>query len=79
MTNTITLKNVPPELHKKLKERAASSGVSLQAQLLDELDAIAAFPTEEQMMRKADGRGLRALSGNKTGKKAATARDKGRK
>lgn len=39
------IRNVPPDLHRALKARAAETGVSLSRYLLEELEAIALRPT----------------------------------
>jgi plasmid stability protein len=41
----IQIRNVPPELHRKLKARAASTGMTLSDYLLSELRPIAELPT----------------------------------
>jgi len=52
----IQIRNVPEELHRKLKVRAAELGRSLSDYLLTEIQDIAALPTPEEFMRS-----LRAL------------------
>lgn len=47
---TIQIRNVPPELHRKLKARAAESGRSLSDYLLDELRAVAQRPTIKEWL-----------------------------
>jgi len=49
---TIQLRNVPPALHRELKRRAAISGLSLSAYLLQEFEAIAERPTLQEMMER---------------------------
>jgi plasmid stability protein len=44
----IQIRNVPPELHRKLKVRAAQQGMSLTDYLLAEIEDIAALPTPEE-------------------------------
>ncbi len=44
----IQIRNVPPELHRKLKVRAAQSGMSLTDYLLAEIEQIASLPTPEE-------------------------------
>ncbi len=41
----VQIRNVPPELHRVLKERAEKAGLSLQDYLLGEIETIAATPT----------------------------------
>ncbi len=44
----IQIRNVPPELHRKLKARAAELGMSLSDYLLSEIEEIASLPTPEE-------------------------------
>lgn len=48
----IQIRNVPPELHRKLKERAAREGVSLSDLLLRAAEREAAVPTREAMIER---------------------------
>lgn len=41
----VQIRNVSPNLHRTLKERAEKAGVSLQDYLLGEIETIAATPT----------------------------------
>lgn len=52
MTKMIQIRNVPEELHRKLKARAASSGVSLSDYLLSEIEQVAEKPTLAEMMER---------------------------
>jgi len=52
----IQIRNVPPALHRKLKERAAREGVSLSDLLLRVAEREASRPTLEEMVER-----LRAL------------------
>jgi plasmid stability protein len=52
----IQIRNVPPELHRKLKMRAAEKGMSLSDYLLAEVERVAEIPTFEEMKER-----LRAL------------------
>jgi hypothetical protein len=45
----IQIRNVPPELHRKLKVRAAEKGMSLSDYLLAEVEVIASIPTLAEM------------------------------
>jgi plasmid stability protein len=49
MPTMIQLRNVPDELHRKLKVRAAERGQSLSDFLIAEVAAIAAKPTHAEM------------------------------
>jgi len=48
----IQIRNVPPELHLKLKERAAREGVSLSELLLRVAEREAARPTVAEMVAR---------------------------
>lgn len=49
MSKMIQVRNVPDELHRRLKARAAIAGMSLSEYLLQELKHTAARPTPEEM------------------------------
>ena len=53
----IQIRNVPDELHRTLKSRAALAGQSLSDYLLREVQGIASRPTAEEMLAR-----LRSLS-----------------
>jgi plasmid stability protein len=46
----IQIRNVPEELHRSLKARAAREGLSLSDYLLREIRAVAARPTLEEVL-----------------------------
>ena len=48
----IQICNVPDDLHRKLKSRAAREGLSLSAYLLAELRRVADRPTPEELRRR---------------------------
>ena len=50
MSSMIQIRNVPDDLHRTLKSRAALAGQSLSDFLLREVGAIAARPTREEML-----------------------------
>ena len=52
----IQIRNVPPELHRELKSRAALAGMSLSDYLLAEIRRVAERPTMAQILAR-----LRAL------------------
>jgi plasmid stability protein len=56
MSKMIQVRNVPDELHRKLKARAALAGLSLSEYLLQELRHTAARPTPEEMRSRLEGR-----------------------
>lgn len=48
-TKMIQIRNVPAELHRKLKVRAATAGMSLSDYLLREIRQVAEQPTIEEL------------------------------
>ena len=48
----IQIRNVPPELHRQLKVRAAREGISLSELLLRAAEREAALPTREEMIER---------------------------
>ncbi len=48
----IQIRNVPDDLHRKLKKRAAEAGLSLSEYLLREVRASAEFPTTAEMVSR---------------------------
>lgn len=53
---SIQVKDVPPETHAVLRQRAAAAGRSLQEYLLDHLITDAATPTLDELLARAGGR-----------------------
>jgi plasmid stability protein len=49
----VQIRNVPPELHRALKARAAQAGLSLSDYLLEELRNVAVRPTMREWARDA--------------------------
>ena len=52
MSKMIQIRNVPDELHRTLKVRAAQAGMTLSDYLLSEIEQIAARPTLVEMMER---------------------------
>jgi plasmid stability protein len=52
MPKMVQIRNVPDDLHRTLKIRAAELGMSLSDYLLSELRAIAQQPTLEQLVER---------------------------
>ena len=50
----VQIRNVPTELHRTFKQRAASAGMSLSDFLLMELRGIAEMPTTEEMRMRLE-------------------------
>ncbi len=48
----IQIRNVPDELHRTLKARAASEGMSLSDYLLSEVEKVAEKPTMRELMER---------------------------
>jgi plasmid stability protein len=56
MSKMIQLRNVPDALHRRLKARAATAGMSLSDYLLREIRHVAEQPTIEEMMARLENR-----------------------
>jgi plasmid stability protein len=52
MSKMIQIRNVPDDLHRRLKVRAAEKGLSLSDYLLSELEEIAEQPTLEEFVAR---------------------------
>ena len=52
MTKMIQIRNVPDDLHRTLKIRAAKAGMTLSDYLLSEIEQVAAKPTLAEMMER---------------------------
>lgn len=55
MSKMIQIRNVPDEVHRRLKVRAASEGRSLSDYLLAEIDRVARRPTLAEMRERLAG------------------------
>jgi plasmid stability protein len=53
---SVQIKDVPPDVHSVLRQRAAAAGQSLQEYLLGRLVADARRPTLDELLTRADGR-----------------------
>jgi len=56
MPKMVQIRNVPDELHRTLKSRAALAGMSLSDYLLAELRRTAQRPTREELLRRLESR-----------------------
>ncbi len=56
MSKMIQIRNVPDAVHRKIKARAAQSGMSLSDYLLAEIERIAALPTRDEMLARLHSR-----------------------
>lgn len=54
MSVMIQVRNVPVDIHRTLKARAALSGKSLSDLILDQLVAMAALPSDEELREHLD-------------------------
>ena len=52
MSKMIQIRNVPDELHRTLKARAASEGMTLSDYLLSEVEKVAEKPTLRELMER---------------------------
>lgn len=55
MSSMIQIRNVPDELHRDLKARAARTGKTLSDYLLAELRALAVRPTMQEWLTRSEG------------------------
>jgi len=56
MSKMIQIRNVPDSLHRKIKARAAQSGMTLSDYLLAEIERTAALPTRDEMLARLHAR-----------------------
>jgi plasmid stability protein len=56
MSNTIQIRNVPEDLHRRIKSRAALLGLSLSDYLLGQIREIGERPTMEEMRARLASR-----------------------
>ena len=54
MSKMIQIRNVPEDLHRKLKVRAAELGMTLSDYLLSEVRQVAERPTLQEMLAQLD-------------------------
>jgi plasmid stability protein len=50
----IQIRNVPPEVHRALKARAALAGKSMSEMILEELQAMLSLPSERELRERLD-------------------------
>ena len=58
MSKMIQIRNVPDDLHRTLKVRAAKAGMTLSDYLLSEIERVAEKPTLAEMMERLRSREL---------------------
>jgi plasmid stability protein len=56
MAVMVQIRNVPDELHRKLKSRAALAGMSISDYLLREIEHSLERPTKDELLRRLQGR-----------------------
>ncbi len=56
MSKMIQIRNVPDAVHRRLKSRAASAGLSLSEYLLREVTRSAEAPSDEELWERLRGR-----------------------
>jgi plasmid stability protein len=56
MSKMIQIRNVPDAVHRKIKARAAHSGMTLSDYLRAEIERIAAQPTRDEMLARLHAR-----------------------
>jgi len=56
MAVMVQIRNVPDELHRKLKSRAALAGMSISEYLLRELERSLERPTREELLQRLQSR-----------------------
>jgi len=61
MARMVQIRNVPDELHRALKARAAFAGRTLSDYLLEEIERLASRPTREDMIARLHNRTRVAL------------------
>lgn len=49
MSHMIQIRNVPAEVHRALKARAAMAGTSMSEMILEEMKLLVALPTEDDL------------------------------
>ena len=62
MPKMIQIRNVPDELHRRLKSRAVAAGMSLSDYLLNEIRLVAERPTWQEMQARLASRSPVTLS-----------------
>ena len=56
MSKMIQIRNVPDDLHRTLKDRAAREGMTLSDYLLSEIEQVAKKPTTKEWLEKVASR-----------------------
>ena len=61
MSSMVQIRNVPPELHRRLKARAALEGMSMSDYVLRELRKALERPTREEILERLRAQPVRRL------------------
>jgi plasmid stability protein len=61
MSTLVQIRNVPPDLHRRLKARAAMAGMSMSEYALRELRKALETPTREEILERLASRPARQL------------------
>ena len=56
MPKSVQIRNVPDDVHRELRARAAAAGMSLSDYLLDEITRVAARPSVADVLARAAAR-----------------------
>jgi uncharacterized protein (DUF1778 family) len=56
MSKTIQIRNVPDDVHRALRTQAAAAGKSLSDYVLEQVEEVAARPTNAEIFRRASER-----------------------
>ena len=56
MSKMIQIRNVPDAVHRRIKARAAQSGMTLSDYLRTEIERVAELPTREEMLARLHAR-----------------------
>lgn len=62
MSRMVQIRNVPDELHREAKARAARAGMTLSDFLLHEIERALSYPPVEELLARVEGRKRPKLS-----------------
>lgn len=71
----IQVRNVPEELHRQLKIRAAREGITLSELALNELRRAASVPSAGELRERFSGREIRSYNGETAAESTRAERD----
>ncbi|MFT4189820.1 MAG: toxin-antitoxin system, antitoxin component [Aeromicrobium sp.] len=75
MTTMIQVRNVPDDLHRELKVRAAREGVTLSELALNELRRAVSFPSVRDLSERLASRPVRSYGGETAAESTRAERD----